>query len=50
MEAGIKRVFSDAVIGKLLIQTNPHTGDPEVLYICTNNEKILIHHLFSILL
>lgn len=31
MEAGFKRVFtSDAVIGKLLIQTNPNTGDPEV--------------------
>lgn len=31
MEAGFKRVFSDAVIGKLLIQTNPNTGDPEVI-------------------
>lgn len=30
MEVGLKRVFSDAVIGKLLIQTNPSTGDPEV--------------------
>jgi hypothetical protein len=30
MEAGLKRVFSDAVIGKLLIQTDPSTGDPEV--------------------
>jgi uridine kinase len=30
MEAGLKRVFADAVIGKLLIQTNPNTGDPEV--------------------
>ncbi|PHZ07401.1 uridine-cytidine kinase 1-like 1 [Rhizopus microsporus ATCC 52813] len=32
MEAGLKRVFSDAVIGKLLIQTNPNTGDPELHY------------------
>lgn len=33
MEAGFKRVFtSDAVIGKLLIQTNPNTGDPELHY------------------
>lgn len=30
MEAGLKRVFSDAIIGKLLIQTGPNTGDPEV--------------------
>lgn len=30
MEAGLKRVFADAVIGKLLIQTDPNTGDPEV--------------------
>jgi uridine kinase len=30
MEAGLKRVFADAVIGKLLIQTDPKTGDPEV--------------------
>lgn len=44
MEAGLKRVFADAVIGKLLIQTDPNTGDPEVreaitqcvlLYSCT---------------
>lgn len=33
MEAGLKRVFADAVIGKLLIQTNPNTGDPEVRFI-----------------
>ncbi|KAI9257086.1 uridine kinase [Helicostylum pulchrum] len=32
MEAGLKRVFSDAVIGKLLIQTDPSTGDPELHY------------------
>ncbi|KAK4521859.1 uncharacterized protein ATC70_004397 [Mucor velutinosus] len=32
MEAGLKRVFADAVIGKLLIQTDPNTGDPELHY------------------
>ncbi|KAI8098281.1 uridine-cytidine kinase 1-like 1 [Gilbertella persicaria] len=32
MEAGLKRVFSDAVIGKLLIQTDPLTGEPELHY------------------
>lgn len=32
MEAGLKRVFSDATIGKLLIQTDPNTGDPELHY------------------
>ncbi|KAI8983947.1 uridine kinase [Mycotypha africana] len=32
MEAGLKRVFSDAVFGKLLIQTNPNTGEPELHY------------------
>ncbi|KAG1467252.1 hypothetical protein G6F56_004514 [Rhizopus delemar] len=32
MEAGLKRVFSDAIIGKLLIQTNSQSGDPELHY------------------
>lgn len=32
MEAGLKRVFSDVVIGKLLIQTDPSTGEPELHY------------------
>ncbi|KAI9261180.1 uridine kinase family-domain-containing protein, partial [Sporodiniella umbellata] len=31
-DAGLKRVFSDATIGKLLIQTDPNTGDPELHY------------------
>lgn len=32
MEIGLKRVFHDAILGTLLIQTNPNTGDPELHY------------------
>ncbi|KAI9478285.1 MAG: uridine kinase family-domain-containing protein [Benjaminiella poitrasii] len=32
LEAGLKRVISDSVFGKLLIQTDPNTGDPELHY------------------
>ncbi|KAI7906064.1 uridine kinase [Cokeromyces recurvatus] len=32
LEAGLKRVISDAIFGKLLIQTDPNTGDPELHY------------------
>jgi hypothetical protein len=30
MEPGLTKVFRQAMIGKLLIQTNPKTGDSEV--------------------
>ncbi|KAG2225156.1 hypothetical protein INT45_009485 [Circinella minor] len=32
METGLRRVHSDAVIGKLLIQTDPSTGEPQLHY------------------
>ncbi|KAI8990257.1 uridine kinase [Pilobolus umbonatus] len=32
LEAGLKRVFSEAIIGKLLIQTDSASGDPELHY------------------
>lgn len=30
METGLKRVCNDALIGKILIQTDPSTGEPQV--------------------
>lgn len=31
METGLRRVCNDVSIGKLLIQTDPSTGEPQVL-------------------
>ncbi|KAI7865016.1 uridine kinase [Spinellus fusiger] len=33
MEAGLRRVCSDVLIGKILIQTDPSTGEPQLHYI-----------------
>ncbi|KAG9284398.1 hypothetical protein G9A89_023655 [Geosiphon pyriformis] len=33
METGLRRVFKDALIGKILIQSDPHTGEPQLHYI-----------------
>lgn len=30
METGLRRVCNDVAIGKLLIQTDPSTGEPQV--------------------
>lgn len=30
MEEGLRRVCNDVIIGKLLIQTDPRTGEPQV--------------------
>ncbi|KAI9490878.1 uracil phosphoribosyltransferase-domain-containing protein [Zychaea mexicana] len=32
METGLRRVYNDAVIGKILIQTDPSTGEPQLHY------------------
>ncbi|KAG0757322.1 hypothetical protein G6F57_010581 [Rhizopus arrhizus] len=44
LEIGLKRVFHDAILGTLLIQTNPNTGDPELHY-CKLPNDLRDHHI-----
>ena len=41
LEPALCEVYKDAVIGKILIQTNDQTGEPEVSYIILTNTKII---------
>ncbi|ORZ03416.1 uracil phosphoribosyltransferase-domain-containing protein [Syncephalastrum racemosum] len=44
METGLRRVCNDVSIGKLLIQTDPSTGEPELHY-CNLPDSIKDHHV-----
>lgn len=41
LEPALCEVYKDAVIGKILIQTNDQTGEPEVSYIILTNTQII---------
>lgn len=40
LEPALCEVYKDAVIGKILIQTNDQTGEPEVSYTIPTNTQI----------
>ncbi|KAI8138802.1 uridine kinase [Fennellomyces sp. T-0311] len=44
METGLRRVCSDALIGKILIQTDPSTGEPQLHY-CKLPADVKEHHV-----
>jgi len=57
METGLRRVVKDALIGKILIQSHPKTGEPSVniIHMSTFNiviifELMVFYYIYSYIL
>lgn len=49
METGLRRVCNDVRIGKILIQTDPSTGEPQVSSMYHHDFDFFSDHLFIFL-